>query len=199
MIWGDYTLLHSVMHSVRVNKLSYEAKIEESEKAGSRQESNPGHLWLEPPVRCHWATTAGQPPTLTILYMYCTGETECLSCTPGSQIVRAGGCPAVVAQWQATAGFFTSLYFHLITSKFIYFQREARCSQHSVRVSWIVACCMVSTLVLDWKVSKSTCSPIIESLVYWIPGSCYTCAILPTILCRCVTHLHIVALPWQQS
>ena len=30
----------------------YEAKIEESEKAGSRQESNPGHLWLEPPVLC---------------------------------------------------------------------------------------------------------------------------------------------------
>ena len=27
----------------------YVAKIEESEKAGSRQESNPGHLWLEPP------------------------------------------------------------------------------------------------------------------------------------------------------
>ena len=31
----------------------YEAKIEESEKAGSHQESNPGHLWLEPPVLCH--------------------------------------------------------------------------------------------------------------------------------------------------
>ena len=27
----------------------YEAKIEESEKASSRRESNPGHLWLEPP------------------------------------------------------------------------------------------------------------------------------------------------------
>ena len=31
----------------------YEAKIEESEKDGSRQESNPGHLWLEAPVLCH--------------------------------------------------------------------------------------------------------------------------------------------------
>ena len=30
-----------------------EAKIEEGEKAGSRQESNPGHLWLESPVLCH--------------------------------------------------------------------------------------------------------------------------------------------------
>ena len=36
-----------------------EVKIEEV-KAGSCRESNPGHLWLEPPVLCHWATTAGQ-------------------------------------------------------------------------------------------------------------------------------------------
>ena len=39
----------------------YERKIEESEKAGSRWESNPGYLlWLELPVLCHGATTAGQ-------------------------------------------------------------------------------------------------------------------------------------------
>ena len=37
-------------------------------KAGSCRELNPGHLWLEPPVLCHWAMTAGQPPTLTILF-----------------------------------------------------------------------------------------------------------------------------------
>ena len=35
----------------------------ESEKAGSCRELNLGHLWLEPPVLCHWATTAGKPPT----------------------------------------------------------------------------------------------------------------------------------------
>ena len=48
--------------------------------------------------------------------------------------MRAGGCPAVVAQWQntggssqvfwvrlpVTAGFFTFFYFHLSVSKFIY-------------------------------------------------------------------------------
>ena len=56
----------------------------ESEKAGSRRESNPRHLWLEPPVLCHWATTVGWPLTFTILYIYCTGGTECLSHTPGS-------------------------------------------------------------------------------------------------------------------
>ena len=31
----------------------YEAKIKEVEKASSQQESNPGHLWFEPPVLCH--------------------------------------------------------------------------------------------------------------------------------------------------
>ena len=50
----------------------YEVKIEESEKVSSCPLSNPGHLWLELPVLCHWATTAGRPPTLTILYIYCT-------------------------------------------------------------------------------------------------------------------------------
>ena len=63
----------------------YEVKIEESEKAGSRWESNPGHLEL--PVLCHWATVTGQPPAFTIFYMCCTGGTECLSHTPGSHSV----------------------------------------------------------------------------------------------------------------
>ena len=36
-------------------------------KASSQ--SNPEHLWLEPPVLCHWATATGQPPTLTMLYI----------------------------------------------------------------------------------------------------------------------------------
>ena len=31
----------------------YEAKIEDSEKAGNHWELNPGHLWLEPPALCH--------------------------------------------------------------------------------------------------------------------------------------------------
>ena len=62
------------------------------------------------------------------------------------RVVRVGGRPAVVAQWQstgrlkpevswvqlpATAGFFTFLYFRFITSKFIYFQHEARCYQQT--------------------------------------------------------------------
>ena len=42
-------------------------KYRKVKKAGSRQESNPGHLWLEPPVLWHWATTARRPPTPTIL------------------------------------------------------------------------------------------------------------------------------------
>ena len=61
------------------------------------------------------------------------------------RIVRVSGCLAVIAQWQSTGGssqrypgfgsrwllaFFTFLYFHLRTFKFLYFQREARCSEH---------------------------------------------------------------------
>ena len=60
---------------------------EKSKKAGSRRELNPQHLWLEPPMLCHWAMTAGQPPAITILYMYCTGGTECLSHTPSNHSV----------------------------------------------------------------------------------------------------------------
>ena len=60
----------------------YEAKIENTG-------SHPGYLWLEPPVVCHRATTAGKPPTLIILYMCCTGGTECLSRTPGRHSVCA--------------------------------------------------------------------------------------------------------------
>ena len=35
--------------------------------------------------------TTGYPPALTILYMYCTGGTECLS----KIIVRVSGCPSL--------------------------------------------------------------------------------------------------------
>ena len=56
------------MHNTYINV--FEVKIE---KASSRRESNPGHLWLVQPVFCHWATTTGQPPALTILYT-CTAQ-----------------------------------------------------------------------------------------------------------------------------
>ena len=53
-------------------------KIEESEKAGSRQESNPGYLACAASalsLSCDSWTT-GQPPALTILSMYFKGATE---------------------------------------------------------------------------------------------------------------------------
>ena len=71
----------------------------------------------------------------------CATEAFSTTCAVHIEDVRAGGCPAVVAQWQialaaqtrgvlgstpATAGFFTFLYFRLIISKFIYFQRDTR-------------------------------------------------------------------------
>ena len=72
----------------------YEAKIEGSEKAAARG-LNPGYLCLELPVVWYWATTARRPLTLTTLYIckYCTGGTECLSCTPGSHSVCAVRTP----------------------------------------------------------------------------------------------------------
>ena len=57
-------------------------------KAFSRQKLNP---WHEPPVL--WTSklcmTIRQPPSLTILYVYCTGGTECLSHTLGNHSVCA--------------------------------------------------------------------------------------------------------------
>ena len=44
-------------------------EIEGSEKAGSRQELNPGHLWLEPPVLCPWATIYANQTTTNPLYV----------------------------------------------------------------------------------------------------------------------------------
>ena len=66
-------LVCSVETATKIEFRCYEVKIEESEKAGSHRESKPEHLWLEPPVLCHWAMTTRQPPTPTILYLYCTG------------------------------------------------------------------------------------------------------------------------------
>ena len=53
--------------------------------------------------------------------MYCTGSTECLSCTPGNHSI-----------------------FCLITSKFIYFQREARCSEHQRDCIVLLGCPLFS-------------------------------------------------------
>ena len=58
----------------------------------------------------------------------------------------SGCCGSVAERWRlkpevswvqlpVTAGFFTFLYFRLITSKFIYFQHEARCFQH---LRWVL-------------------------------------------------------------
>ena len=47
----------------------YEAKIEESEKGNSRQESNPGHLWqLKPEVS--WAQLPAAVAFFTFLYFH---------------------------------------------------------------------------------------------------------------------------------
>ena len=49
--WGHMRVCSHVIHKgmFHINEFRcYEVKIEESEKTRSRQESNPGHLWLDP-------------------------------------------------------------------------------------------------------------------------------------------------------
>ena len=76
----------------------YEAKqkVKRPAVAGSLK---PWHLWLKLPVLCHWATTTGQPPTVKILYVYCSGGTESLSLTPGSHLAVLEVLNASVAHW----------------------------------------------------------------------------------------------------
>ena len=63
--------------------------------AGSQTQDN---LWLELPVLCYLVMTDRRPTIFTILYMYCTGGTEC------PRIVRVSDRLAVLTQWQDTGG-----------------------------------------------------------------------------------------------
>ena len=120
----------------------YEAKIEESEKGGSRRESNPGHLWLEPPVLCYWATTAGRPPTLTTLYM----------CT--AQVVLKQN--ASVTHLAATQYVSLSLF----SPHNIQIQREARCSQH-----WLQLLLKPELSMNTITINKITYNPRLVSII----------------------------------
>ena len=97
--------------------------------------------------------------------------TETFSPTCAVHIEDCGGwwlsscCGSVAEHWRlkpevswvrlpATAGFFTFLYLRLITSKFIYFQREARCSEH---ICWLSVSYYVGVHVIvraSWYMSK---------------------------------------------
>ena len=92
MLSGFLTLnAHSILPHAR-NERNLDVmrwKQGKVKKAGSWQESKPGHLWLELPVLWHWATATRQPPTVTILFMYRTSGTECFSFKPGSHSVCA--------------------------------------------------------------------------------------------------------------
>ena len=80
---------------------------------GSHWESNPGHLWDEPPVLCTELWQLDNHQLSQILHM-----------------------AEVSWVWPlAAAGLFAFLYFHLITSEFLHFQREARCSEQQ-EIEW---------------------------------------------------------------
>ena len=103
-------------------------EIGESEKVGSEWEMNPGYLACiaSVPSLSYDNQTTGQLPAPHNHRWHHGWATEAaqshLCSTYSSRIVRAGGCPAVVAQWQSTswypgvqfpvtAGFFFSLSF----------------------------------------------------------------------------------------
>ena len=95
----------------------------------------------------HWATTAGRPPTLTILYAYCTGGTECLSHTPSWQPLSmcrqnsVRGRPENSLHQEArgvlgsTLSGYRPFHFPLFSPHNIYFQCESRCSEYSSMLS----------------------------------------------------------------
>ena len=132
------------------------------------------------------AMTAGQPPDLTILCMYCTGGTECLSRTPGSHSVCAvrtplginwkiisirkepmklwGGRPLEVQARDvlgSTPGGCQpfSLYFCLITSKFISSLRQGALSiyQNVCQRMIIINLLPKATLFTQLKLTKLIC------------------------------------------
>ena len=50
---------------------------------------------------------------------------------------------------QLAVGLFIFLYFHLITSKFLYFQHEARCSEHVAFECVVATDCMWLSLLFE--------------------------------------------------
>ena len=132
-------------------------KIEGSEKAGSHQESNQGHLYSK--VSKPFSMGSGEnfpvdpQQSSDNTYWEAAGYvTEAFSATCAVHIEDcedwwlSSCCGSVAEHWWlklevswvlllATACFFTFLYFRLITSKFIYFQHEARCSEHQDQFS----------------------------------------------------------------
>ena len=94
------------------------------------------HIW-QPLSMCRQNSVRGQPENPTEAF-----STICAVYIEDCEGWWSSGCCGSVAEpWRlkpevscvrllATAGFFTFLYFRHITSKFIYFQREARCFQH---------------------------------------------------------------------
>ena len=91
-------------------------------KAGSHWESNPGHLWLVPPVLCHWAMATGQPPALTchvqaVSDLFWSTETLCRTCFghyPTSWLLALyllSLCVHVLHVWLKRDGFSVWFYF----------------------------------------------------------------------------------------
>ena len=78
-VWNTHHAAQSILPHTGNEGLWGENRGKWKGPAPAVARSRTQHTWLELPVLCHWATTAGQPPSLTIIYVYCTGGTECFS------------------------------------------------------------------------------------------------------------------------
>ena len=114
--WTAWSInCRSKIESLWMKEYLYQSWI--MQKCKRRRESNPGHLWVEPSVLCHWVTTPGQPPTLTIpLYV----------------LHRWYWMPQLHT-WQPLSmcrQYVPAATQHMAhKSKFLYCQRETRCSE----------------------------------------------------------------------
>ena len=130
MSWCSFTITVTVLmtltdvfpttaETININEFRcYGVKLEESEKATSGQESNPGHLWLEPPVLCHWMRRQPdnhQPSQSSICLLH-----------------RWFWMPQLHITSQRCPGFDCRLFHFPLFSvhKFLYFRCEARSSEH---------------------------------------------------------------------
>ena len=139
---------------------------------GSHWESNPGHLWLEPPVLCYWVMTAGQSPTLTILYMY---------------IVRVGGCPQFDSQW--LPAFSLSSIFRLITEIHVFpvwgkilwqlkpkfFRQMCKITCHVRRLEIVLSMKHKMASISSFILSSSTSSFLPPPLIDGFPTRKHSC------------------------
>ena len=138
------------------------------EKASSHRQSNPEHLPLS-----HDSLTTTKPhnPTAQMVLNASVRHLAATQYVPSE--LHLGRVDRLLA-------FFTFLYFCLITSKFIYFQLEARCSQHC-KSYFLITYIVVKTQHCPQSLQSGKKKPI----------SNYRCN-LPSFLLHCSANIYVL-------